>query len=204
MISQETDYPELFENAQQEEEEIEVTFEVLLSPQIARLNENSSSVSITFGPPLSDWKALVETKIKPGTPNPIEPEDYLLLTGTLRLDPKWKGETIPYKYFIRNPISLEHLEFCGKEKGVAYRCLNLPRNVEKKFNKFDDVILPKLSSAQVLLKFRKLGRETAVKYMLPRYKVNIILLMWVTLCIIKFCNPHYINSFQFFEKGNPT
>ena len=104
------------------------------------------------------------------------------MTGTLRLDPKWKGETIPYKYFIRNPIILEHLEFCGKEKGVAYRCLNLPRNVEKKFNKFDDVILPKLSSVQVKLRFRSLrqkGRETAVKYMLPRYKVNIILFSWI-------------------------
>jgi hypothetical protein len=61
-------------------DDIKVTFEVLLSPE---MNFPKSKVFIVFGPPLSDWKALmVEMAVKPGT-SVIDPGNYRYLVSML-------------------------------------------------------------------------------------------------------------------------
>ena len=148
-----------------EDNDIEVTFEVLLSPEMLL---HGRTVCMAFGPPLSDWTlAMVQMKQKEGTPV-IEPGSYLYMTGVLPLNIKHKCMSIPYKYVIKDEqgnIEWENIEMAYKFDGNINRSFVVPDKV-KKFTKYDDVILPKLPTSSYHL--QKLGREAAVSWMLSR------------------------------------
>ena len=152
------------------DQDIEVTFEVLLSPEMSTLG---NKVCIVFGPPLSDWEtAMVEMKLKDPSLPLIEPEKYVYLSGVLPLNVNLKSKSIPYKYVVnltQGGHIWEHIEVSNTSGGTFNRCLVVPDKAERRFTKFDDVILPKdigrKSSASQL---QRHGREVATMWMLPR------------------------------------
>ena len=155
-------------NHRHEESDIQVTFEVLLSSEMALYGRN---VYIAFGPPLSNWNTvMVEMRQKEGTPAVFAPGNYFYLTGVLPLNKDYKCRSIPYKYIVkddRGDIVWEFIDF-NKSYTDINRCLVVPDKVQT-FTKFDDVILPKLSSKdRSASQLQKIGREVAVKWMLPR------------------------------------
>ena len=156
-------------NHRHEESDIEVTFEVLLSPEMASFGKN---VFIIFGRPLSDWTFLmVQMKPKEGVPVVIEPGRFVYLTGTLPLNLMFKSKTIPYKYVVQNEHGYniwEDIYAPDLKGGEVNRCLVVPDKVESKFTKYDDIILPK--GVNNPLQLQRFGREVAIKWMLPRPK----------------------------------
>lgn len=155
---------------QSSDNDVIVTFEALLSPELAFPD---SQVVIAFGPPLSDWKALmVQMAIKPGTPV-IEPGGYRYLTGQLPLCQKFQNKSIPYKYIVMKKggkLIWENIKF-SFEQGTLNRCLMVSDKSGNAFTKFDDVILPEedfIKTKKSVYQLQRLGRETAMKWMVPR------------------------------------
>ena len=153
-------------NHRHEESDIEVTFEVLLSPEMASFVKN---VFIIFGSPLSDWNTqMVQMRQKEN----VEPGNYIYLTGTLPLNLKYKSKSIPYKYVVKNEegnVKWEDINIAASSiGGEINRCLVVPDKVESKFTKFDDVILPK--GVKNHLQSQRQGREVATRWMLPSPK----------------------------------
>jgi len=153
------------------DDDIEVTFEVLLSPSMF---VPDSTVRIVIGPPVSEWDAsMVEMKVKPGTPEVLQPGNYRYLVGTLPLNKKFLNKSIPYKYVVQHKdgeLVWEHIKF-NFEEGILNRCLMVPSKTGKVFTKFDDVILSKDADKSLnksMYELQRLGRNTATKWMLPR------------------------------------
>ena len=158
-------------NHRHEESDIQVTFEVLLSSEMALYGRN---VFIAFGPPLSNWNTvMVEMRQKEGTPAVIAPGNYFYLTGVLPLNKDYKCRSIPYKYIVkddRDNIFWEHIHYIDLKRTYSNinRCLVVPDKVQK-FTKFDDVILPRLTiQDRPAIQLQKFGRVIAVAWMLPR------------------------------------
>ena len=151
------------------DDEIKVTFEVLLSDE---MNIPNSKVRIVFGPPLADWETeMVEMKVKEGT-DIIKPGNFVYLTGVLPFSRQFQGRNIPYKYIVetQSRIIWEYIEVANNERKEVNRCLFVPNQITKNsFIKFDDVILGQIRKdsrpAHVL---QRLGRETASRWMMPR------------------------------------
>ena len=162
------------------DDEIKVTFEVLLSDEMKIPN---GKVRIVFGPPLSDWGTqMVEMKIKDGKEN-VKPRNYVFhngirvtsgnytfLTGVLYLQKKLQTKSIPYKYIVETQSRTiwEHIEFGYNDGKEVNRCLFVPNQiVRNSFTKFDDVILGRRFFPPAHI-FQRLGRETASLWMMPR------------------------------------
>ena len=145
--------------------DVEVVFEVLLSPEMAK---RGSEVVIVFGSPLSDWNTQM-VKMEPIT-NLIKPGNYTYLTGTLPLAADFIARSIPYKYVVLEGYNKFAWEFIYSSahhaKADLNRCLEVPCSTKSRFFKFDDVILPKEVTYQSTI--QKSGREMATKWMLPR------------------------------------
>lgn len=156
------------------EDDIEVTFEVLLSDE---MTFPTSKVQIVFGPPLSNWDSpLVEMRLKEGTPIP---ETLTPLIGVLYLPRQFQSKNIPYKYVVKKSYDFAAWEFIkldDNEGQRVNRCLLVPSSIQKSFTKFDDVILaqkrlPGCHDSNEYL--QRLGREAATNLMLPRpYQID--------------------------------
>ena len=150
------------------EDNIEVTFEVLLSQEMTSPN---GVVGIAFGPPLSDWKTqMVEMRVKEGAPH-LMPENYTPLIGVLSLPRDCQSKNIPYKYTVTKESGCvwEHIQIEKNEGKHVNRCLLVPSNIQNRFTKFDDVILAdnKLRLFFDSVNLQRLGREAATNWMLP-------------------------------------
>ena len=146
-----------------EDDDVQVTFEVMLSDGLYFPN---LKVRIAFGPPLSDWQAgMVEMKIKDGTPEKITPGNYVYLTGVLPMNRNFLNKNIPYKYIVvksSGDLAWEHIDVAYAQK-VMNRCLLVPGNVNLKFSKFDDVILADWPDKSRIRCLQRWGREAATK-----------------------------------------
>ena len=151
------------------EDDIEVTFEVLLSQEMTFPN---GIVQIVFGPPLSDWKTLtIEMRVKEGSAL-LMPGKYTPLIGVLYLPRDCQSKNIPYKYIVRKQYGFkhwEHIRIDDDEEKIVNRCLLVPSNIQNRFTKFDDVILAdrRFRGFYDLSTLQRLGREAATNWMLP-------------------------------------
>ena len=150
------------------EDDIEVTFEVLLSQEMTSPN---GVVGIVFGPPLSDWKTqTIEMRVKEGTPD-LMPEKYTPLIGVLYLPRDCQSKIIPYKYTVKKKKAFvwEYIQIDDNKGKKVNRCLLVPSNIQNHFMKFDDVILAykKYRGFQDTANLQRLGREAATNWMLP-------------------------------------
>ena len=153
-------------NHRHSDTDIEVVFEVLLSPEMA---EHGKDVFVVMGPPVSDWNArMCLLKPKFDAPDVIQPGNYTYLSGTIPFSDQHTDLYIPYKYVVygRGDFTWESICAQSSKVGAINRCLFVPGRGGAKFYKFDDVILPlKVSNKSTLL---RAGREAASKWMLPR------------------------------------
>ena len=146
--------------------DIEVVFEVMLSPEMASIG---TMVYIFFGPPLSDWQTMmVMMGPKVDAPEVTKSGNYRYLTGTLPFSSEHTCLHIPYKYVVfgKRGFSWEFIPSTVYKIGEVNRCLFVPERTGSRFYKFDDVVLPQdsINKPQLL----KVGREAATIWMLPR------------------------------------